>query len=497
MYYNYLILKKRIMMSKNRLKEIIKIYQKTPENKSNSGKIFDCFDLGFDTFDAFQVWCNTNNIPAKKSFDLQHKAKLSAMIRVNRFEHTLQKSKVKKVRLELILSDLKNCVASVQSFPKNTPFIHDFQKIEDENIQENFISIVKKIPKNHKILIHNTPIYYGLSTTSFFYSLLFISKSSEHWVRDLESWSPKSKNPLKLFQSLVDHLFVQFPVHPIFYSLFFRGGTRPRIQEESAIAFVNIAKGNSIKDSLQKHKLFSKLTNKEYAKILKVVGSPNIDYSIRHIMLSRYTTNKRIIQEVFKSRYADDSSQDVTLFEFLSFISKEEMFDVNQIFPLFDYILELRETYIRDDKQFILKNRNINTLLNGMNEWHRSVGQNTMYPLWKGSNIAHFNHIIKHDNPQLNTVYSITELTTSHALYAEGNALNHCVATYARSCYLGHSFIFSLEKNYLGMKKKILTIELNKSMNVVQIRGNSNRSATKSELNIINKWCKDNHINGY
>jgi hypothetical protein len=88
------------------------------------------------------------------------------------------------------------------------------------------------------------------------------------------------------------------------------------------------------------------------------------------------------------------------------------------------------------------------------------------------------------------TIYSdweIIELTDGKELFRETQALYHCVSSYAGRCVANVSAIFSMR--FLG--QRTLTIEVNPTRKqIVQIRGQSNRNASESEIAIITIWEK-------
>lgn len=83
--------------------------------------------------------------------------------------------------------------------------------------------------------------------------------------------------------------------------------------------------------------------------------------------------------------------------------------------------------------------------------------------------------------------WSVVELVSGKELFEEGRWMQHCVGSYAHLCAAGQSAIFSLRRN----SQRAITIELNpRSKRLFQIRGERNRGATDEELAIVDQWCK-------
>lgn len=84
--------------------------------------------------------------------------------------------------------------------------------------------------------------------------------------------------------------------------------------------------------------------------------------------------------------------------------------------------------------------------------------------------------------------WEIIELCSLTELIDEGKALFHCVATYAGRCIAGSSAIFSLRLN--GIRR--LTIEVNcANRQILQARGNSNRTPSSEESEILQRWYRE------
>ena len=59
--------------------------------------------------------------------------------------------------------------------------------------------------------------------------------------------------------------------------------------------------------------------------------------------------------------------------------------------------------------------------------------------------------------------WAIRELLSSDELIYEGRAMQHCVRTYARSCYAGRASIWTMETEDEEGRDKVLTIEVSPS----------------------------------
>lgn len=81
--------------------------------------------------------------------------------------------------------------------------------------------------------------------------------------------------------------------------------------------------------------------------------------------------------------------------------------------------------------------------------------------------------------------WSFEELTSGEQLFREGEAMHHCVSSYAARCAAGHSAIVSVKCE--GVRR--LTVEISpRTKHIVQVRGPYNRPADATEQRVVALW---------
>jgi hypothetical protein len=91
--------------------------------------------------------------------------------------------------------------------------------------------------------------------------------------------------------------------------------------------------------------------------------------------------------------------------------------------------------------------------------------------------------------------WQLVELLDSRQLAAEGQAMSHCVATYARRCCFGRSTIWSLRREHAGETSSMLTIEIDpKGRVIVQIRGPHNDRRITPAHALLRAWAASERI---
>ncbi len=87
-------------------------------------------------------------------------------------------------------------------------------------------------------------------------------------------------------------------------------------------------------------------------------------------------------------------------------------------------------------------------------------------------------------------MWTITEILTSRALFLEGQAMRHCVATYKEKCVCRQVSIWSMQVETQRGRQRALTIEVEiPKWTICQVRGKCNRLPSANERAIVESWA--------
>ncbi len=110
---------------------------------------------------------------------------------------------------------------------------------------------------------------------------------------------------------------------------------------------------------------------------------------------------------------------------------------------------------------------------------------------FKPSGVNPATYTIADGRPGFERAWTFEEILDSEALYREGKAMRHCVASYDDCIRDQESAIFSLRKTFLGESKRMLTVEVTfeeKGRVFGEVRGKANREPTAEEMAIVKRW---------
>lgn len=449
-------------------------------------------ELGFKNEEDYFNWCVQSGFhPSLKKTENDLKIE-KITLRKDMFDLSLHSSnEIKKINPLKLLSKIKN-----NESLKSDDFVSSFKVLFELN-NSQFEIFVKKYVNNKKFYDSKNKCfsdYKGKDKGTVYIAIYNILNNEEYWIRDINDWKPiKSKKSEVVIISLIQHLFFKYEMPKFLCSIFFN----EKLHKENSLfqTILQIGKTGSFKKCLKENKDLPLLTNKEYNELFRFNQLKVFERTFNAIYLKNRIKNKNIIAEYELSEKGNKIPNDF-LVSFLLYIDEQTMFDITQMWPLYDYILHKKREYENENKVFQFKGRALYKLMREMENWHRELGKNKTDFYWeKNENIYDYKYeYINKNTDYVEGVVIIEELTSSHDLRKEGRALNHCVASYARSCKKGVSSIFSYkEKAFEDKFKNVLTIEV-RNNNVVQVRGKNNRMPTEAEKNHVSNWKKKNNL---
>jgi hypothetical protein len=140
-----------------------------------------------------------------------------------------------------------------------------------------------------------------------------------------------------------------------------------------------------------------------------------------------------------------------------------------------------------------MKGRTVASIRRQVEEWHKELGRETNQPLvtWRHAPFNDFRLVQGEEALGNMRVWTITEILTSRALFLEGRAMRHCVATYKEGCVRRQVSIWSMQAETRRGRQRALTIEVDIPKRAVcQVRGKCNRLPSANERAIVDRWAE-------
>lgn len=316
----------------------------------------------------------------------------------------------------------------------------------------------------------------------------------QHWVRDLRRWQPRTRSASRQFSSFIRHCFAKYTVPAFMDNAWLSGKTQQQLW------FIHLGNGKNIR----KAELPVELTKAMAHHFVSAPAHYDAYAAIRWGQVMALGGRPSLAHAVNETRLNGDFRDDHFWCRVFQFFVENPMLDVVHVQPIVDYIWN--QKYVPQvvfvergvareidppQPNFSMRGRSAHTLLRQVAQWHDQLGREIRggnYQ-WRKSSVKDFKYAegsVENGNRRVWTIY---ELLSSNELIVEGRQQDHCVASYAHSCYRGRTTIWTMDCAASDSVKKRLTIELRMGdFTVCQIRGASNRQATAAEMQIVNRW---------
>lgn len=283
--------------------------------------------------------------------------------------------------------------------------------------------------------------------------------------------------------------------------LYFIWNERPVLFQEHAIA-IHLAKGKNLRTYPDFIYPVSKRMAHEFC-LLQAEGMEQY-YSINQALTLAYWNTfvprryrmlypylEQYVALAWLSRFTNDVAQQQYVFtRWDGFLRK--LFSLS--LPTALYAPELRQLFgyyrhlIDERMEWSLRGASWNSMFRRAHEWYQAEMIKRASPLlassWEKKSYPGFEW-----EEVEGSRYTIAELTTAKALRQEGFNMQHCVASYQSRCISGQSAIWSLSKWENEIQERLLTIEVNRSLQIVQMRGRNNRGASSFERELVKQWA--------
>ncbi len=323
-------------------------------------------------------------------------------------------------------------------------------------------------------------------------ALIILNDHRRQWIRPLKDWRPGKHNRKLQFGSLLRHVLAKYPVPAFMDSVWFpRHVDGPEYRDW----FVHIGCGRNIRCAAR---LPFALTKRMAHQFLLAPDAYNIVQALYWAQIHGLGGDRRLTEAVLVTQIGENFVHQEFWHTVLVFFVNNPLLDRRHVGPIIDYLQfqkftvqeimvapEVIDTIQPPQPNLTMQGRTPAALLRQVDEWHVELNRssNAHGLVFAPAGYKPFKK--KHGED----VWTIIELLSGSDLVKEGNALNHCVATYADSCAQGYCSIWTMTCIRKNKAHKLLTIEVQRHGMIVQVRGKNNRECTRSELDLIRQWA--------
>lgn len=309
-------------------------------------------------------------------------------------------------------------------------------------------------------------------------------------IRSLKSWKASGKSSKRRFMSLAKHLFVQYPVPPFVYDALLEASDSRR---EYGIQMLKVlGSGNSLYSHVRERWPIP-LTRKMCHILATCSKQLDLIQAIRRAQILGYGGSEILCRAIAARRPFTEclNSDDEQFWDaVIHWMCRQDELEADSVGPILDWIAAQR-----GETGFNINGRTLQSTLRSVDAWHMqlAVRRGFVHMDFPASGFRAWSseRMTKQSRHGFKEVRSIREILSAKALLEEGQAMRHCVYSYARNICQGSSSIWT----YTWNGNRELTIQvLNASRRVVQIRGKANSLPSKSQLSFVKRWMVENGL---
>ena len=441
--------------------------------------------LGISSIEVYKEWCRANNF--SQGLDKNPRQRRDELYVFTRTQATKIMAKEKKDRnLSEILPKIYNQELRSEKL----------QNAVTRTISEAFeSSIAPKVLLELLLYLEDNSDL--LKEPTYIQGIAAFANHHKSWIRSAETWKVKKHNRDRQFSELARHLLAAYEVPLFMDSVWFNGNVTHQHW------FKHIGTGQNIRTAPD---IPIPLTKKMAHHFLKAPRHYTIEEALRWGQVHALGGDRYLANALRGTRLTETFSNNDFWINVIRFFIANPMLDVSHVNPIVDYIwhqkYENQRVFVERgvareigpaQPNFSIRGRTPETLLRQVEAWHGELGREAKGGEleWIRSEIGEFHTLEGSEALQNMKFWSIRELLSSDELIDESRALKHCVSTYARSCHIGRSSIWSMEIEDENGRRKILTIEVVPRAKVIrQVRGKGNRSPTPKEKDLLGRWAE-------
>jgi len=347
-------------------------------------------------------------------------------------------------------------------------------------------------------------VQWGRANLRYIDGLVRLHDRRGQWLRPIEDWRPETHNHRRQFGSLARHLLARYPVPPFLDSVWLR---RDAGSHRFRDWFIHVGGGGNIRTADTLYPMTKRMAH-------EFMAAPD-HYAIEEALLwadvRAFGGDQRLVETLLGTRLGAAIEKDDERRAFWAsvyrFFIDNPMLDRRHVGPIIDFLnfqrFESHEVLTGPGQVEVMpppqpglsmNRRTPDTLLRQVHLWH---GELRGFKLAANAYFrpAGFKGLLMDagtaDEDGRRARWRVRQLLSGAELVEEGRAMRHCVATYTASCARGDCSIWTLEREHSERRnEKHLTIALDRTGTMIEVRGRQNRYATEQERGVLGVWAR-------
>ncbi len=325
-----------------------------------------------------------------------------------------------------------------------------------------------------------------------------LSLAGFDWLRPVEDWEPAGVNPLPQFSSLAGHLLAAYPVPAFMTSVWLQGRTAEARRQQGWFALIGAGRNIRTAD------LPLPYTKMMAHHFLQAPDHVSVGAALRWGQVRGLGGSRALALAVVATRLGGSFESEDFWITVVRFLVNHPEFDLAQVGPVVEYLHHQRfvsQEVLMEEAELLgigppqpdlsMKGRTPRSLLRQVGGWQRrSKLPRCLASLrWKPTGIGAYRHV-ERDVPDGLRCWTIRELICGEELRREGEAMRHCVASYAGACARRATSIWSMRFEDGERRFRVMTIEVDPTTRTIrQARRRGNAPPNEKALSVMKRWA--------
>jgi len=335
-------------------------------------------------------------------------------------------------------------------------------------------------------------------------ALLALAIHHHDWLRPPETWWPATGRVWPQFRSLAHHLFARYPIPNFMTSVWFDLEPWKRLPQHEWYKHMGL--GRNIRTAT----LPLRFTQAMAHLFCQAPDHLTVFAALRWAQVRGLGGTEELARAVVATRLGKAFRHEDFWETVLHFFINHPRLDLVHVGPIVDFLQAQKfattERVSADgvfgqqpppQPDYSMKGRTVASILRQVEEWHQQLGQDVSQPdlSWDRSRFREFRLVEGSEALQNMRVWTITELLSSRELFLEGQAMGHCVATYAIQCAKKQTSIWSMHLENRQGRHRVVTIEVDLAKRTIcQARRKCNRLPQAVEKEVIARWAAQENL---
>ena len=446
--------------------------------------------LGLDSLEAYQAWCRQRGLSPSldKGVEAQKSEVALATLAASKKQMGRSRSLIERIHAGTVDEEELKTVVLRQ--------IHaGFAPLEGA-ARDAVLRLLLQVEAHAELL---SPAVGALRWgrrpgNSFIEGLFALARHHEAWIRPIERWQPDSRVQHAQFGDLARYLLAKFDVPVYMDSVWFIEEGKEARQQQGW--FVHIGTGANIRTADVPVELSKKMAHH----FLQAPEHYTVEEAMRYGQIMAQGGNEALVEALVATHLGRSFDYEEFWCKVVTYFVKQPELELKWVPPIIGYIHHQKYEPLSGgdpaEPNFSMKSRSLPKLLIQVKKWQERWTREARLDSIKSADnetrrkYAYYYDEVKDDRGNVQ-LWTIEELTTSKALASEGDAMKHCVGSYASK--LDKTAIWSLKVQEGDEAYHVLTIAIDVEWEVVtQVRGRFNldpepgtvnRSQSRSKLN--------------